>query len=227
MWDFVGVHVENDPSGSGTRACLALNIVKPVRIVQAQTENTCIMRSLPMCWRPLDNFLKPSAIPVVCPPLWDHSKDHSRWHHTDSTARQPAATPFWNHICTRWVSKEGGWGLQGVTSSCRSKCHLTPVAYYVAYYINQERGCINPMKRWRSRSSVKEVDIALSVFRLSTLHVNWDKEQIQMPKSNFEQLFLLCMLLLHPFMPGLFVNRCSPQLNWPSRDGTRVNDVTM
>lgn len=198
MLDFVVVHVENAPSVSGMRACLALNIVKLVRIVQAQKtpkhyeKFADVFKDIGLFPGGRVLHLKPSAIPVVCPPLWDHSKDHSKWHHADLTTGQ--SNTSMNH--TSLSDSLSGSYLHKMSFKGRwmrpSGCHIfllfemppdsvAPVMWYIT--LTRKRALST---QWKDgyRHLVFRRGISQSVFWLSPLHVNWDKDQIQMPKSN-------------------------------------------
>ncbi|KAL6471840.1 hypothetical protein MHYP_G00204900 [Metynnis hypsauchen] len=76
MLDFDIVDVENAPAVLGMRACLDLNIVKLVHIIQAQPEtHTSITEEFADMFKGIGLFpgecvlqLKPAVTPVVCPP---------------------------------------------------------------------------------------------------------------------------------------------------------------
>lgn len=149
-----------------------------------------------MCSRTLDYslHLRPSALPVVCPLLRDYSKDHSRWHRTDLTTGQPSKSmnhtslsDFLSESYLHKMSFKGGWMRP-------SGCHIfllfkmppESVAPVMRHITLTRKGAVST--RWKDghRHLVFRRGISQSVFRLSPLHVNWDKDQIQMPKSNSE-----------------------------------------
>lgn len=189
MLDFVVVLVENAPSVSGMRACLALNIVKLVRIVQAQTEKTKalwrVCRCVCVCFT--SNLQLYQQFAHLCETTPKTTLDDITLIWPNTSMNHTSLSDFLSESYLHKMSFNGGWMRP-------SGCHIfllfkMPPDLFatVMWHITLTRKEA-VSTRWKDghRHLVFRRGISQSVFRLSPLHVNSDKDQIEMPKSNSE-----------------------------------------